>query len=269
MENIGDLIYNVISSHKFYVPVLTICLAILIIKSSERLVKRIVNKDSKSLETKRKNTIVHLVQNIIKYVIIILAIIIILSVLGVNVTGLIAGLGVFGVVAGLAIQDALKDIIMGCNIIMDNYYVVGDTVTYNGFTGEIIEFGLKSTKIKNVDGRVLIVANRNISEIQNISQKSATVTITVPTAYKEKEEKVERVLKGVCEIVDTWDLSTKQTEYLGIDSLSSSSVDYLIRAHCVSGNQYELKRKILGLVKKEFDKNKIEIPFTQIEVHNG
>lgn len=264
-----EVLLKIVNSSKFYVPVFTICVTILIIKASSRIVKKLITKDANSIETKRRNTIVSLVENVVKYIIIIFAALIILNAWGVNVSGIVAGLGVAGVVAGLAIQDALKDIIMGCNIIMDNFFVVGDLVTFNDFTGEVIEFGLKNTKIKNVDGVVLVVSNREITRILNLSQKSSTVTISIPTAYEETEERVSKVLKNVCKTIDTWDNSTKKTEYLGIDNLNSSSVDYLIRAYCKSGDQFELKRKILGLVKKEFDKNGIKIPYNQIEVHNG
>ena len=63
---------------------------------------------------------------------------------------------------------------------MDNYFVVGDIVRYNDFTGEVIEFGLKNTKIKNVEGVVLVVANREISSVYNLSQKNPSVTISIP-----------------------------------------------------------------------------------------
>lgn len=267
--NFFKLIYSLISSYKFYVPIITICVTFLIIRFSQKIVKKLINKNSKSIEVKRRNTIVVLIENLIKYVFIIIAVLLILSVWGLDVSALITGLGIVGIVGGLAIQDALKDIIMGCNIIMDNYFVIGDLVTYNGFTGEIIEFGLKNTKIKNADGTVFVVSNRNISEIQNLSQKNTTLLVSIPTAYEEKDEKIQRVLEDVCKEIDTWDMSTDKTEILGIDSLSSSSVDYVIKAYCNSTDRYTFKRKILGLVKSEFDKNEVKIPYQQLEVHNG
>lgn len=268
-EEFITAIYRIVSSYKFYVPVLTICVSFLIIRAAQRIVKKFINKDSKSIEVKRKNTIVALVENIIKYLIIIVAFLIVLSVWGLDVSGLITGLGVVGIVGGLAIQDALKDIIMGCNIIMDNYFVVGDVVRYNDFTGEVIEFGLKNTKIKNVDGIVLVVANREISSIYNLSQKSSSVAISVPVAYEEKEEKIAKILTKVCTLVDELDLTTKQTEYLGVDALRDSSVNYLMRAYCKAGDQYELKRKMLAIVKRELDNGRVKIPYPQVEVHNG
>lgn len=260
---------EIVNSPKFYVPIISICVAFLLMKAAQRVVNKIINKNSNKIEIKRRNTIVSLIQSVIRYIIIILALLICLSVWGFDVTGLIAGLGVVGVVGGLAIQDALKDIIMGCNIILDNYFVVGDLVTFNGFTGEVIEFGLKNTKIKNVDGIVLVVANREISNIFNLSIKNSTVTIKIPTAYEEKETKISPILTKVCEEIDKWDIATEKTEYLGIDALNDSSVDYMIRAYCRAGDQFELKRKILGLVKNEYEKHKVKIPYPQLEVHNG
>ena len=263
-----DIVLNAIRSPRFIVPVVTILVSGIIVKVSSNLIHKMMSKNVTSIEAKKRNTIAALIESVIKYIIWAIALLIIFSSWGFDVSSFVAGLGVAGVVAGLAIQDALKDIIMGCNIIMDNYYVVGDLISYNGFTGEVIELGLKNTKIKNVDGTVLVIANRNISEVQNLSQKKATVSVTVPTSYDEKEEKVEKVLKGAVLEIDKLPLVTSKTEYLGIDNLNSSSVDYLLRAHCKAGDQWELKRKILSIVKRECDKNKIKIPYNQIEVHH-
>lgn len=264
-----DTVLNIISSKAFYVPVITICITLLLIKISSRVIKKMLIKDSKSLEDKRRNTIISLIENIIKYIFIIFALLVILGAFGFDVSGIVAGLGVAGVVGGLALQDALKDIIMGINIIMDNYFVVGDLVTFNDFTGEVIEFGLKNTKIKNVDGVVLVVANREIAQIKNLSQKSSTIVLKIPVAYEEKEIKVQKALERVLDEVSTWDDVNGRGEYLGIDSLMDSSVTYMINTKCNSGSQFVIKRKMLSLIKQEFDRANIKIPYTQIEVHNG
>lgn len=264
-----DIVLSIVSSKTFYIPVITICITILLIKLSSRIIKKMIVKDSKNLEDKRRNTIFALIENIIKYLFIIFAVLTILGAFGFDVSGIIAGLGVAGVVGGLALQDALKDIIMGVNIIMDNYFVVGDIVSFNNFTGEVIEFGLKNTKIKSVDGIVLIVANREIAQIKNLSQKSSTIVIKVPVAYEEKEEKVAKALNRVLDEVATWDDIKGRGEYLGIDSLDESSITYMINTSCTAGNQFVIRRKMLSLIKKEFDKSNIKIPYAQIEVHNG
>ena len=116
-EEAWDLFIKIITSKEFYVPVITICITYLITKAVSRLVKRFINSNAKEINDKKRNTIFVLINSIVKYCLIILACIIILGSWGVNVTGFITGLGIAGVVGGLALQDALKDIIMGCNII--------------------------------------------------------------------------------------------------------------------------------------------------------
>lgn len=262
-------VLKVIRSTEFYVPVITICITFLLINASKRVIGKLIKKGSNDIIVKRRNTIVVLADNIIKYLLIIFAALIILNAWGFNVTGIITGLGVAGVVAGLALQDALKDIIMGCNIIMDSYYVVGDLVDFNGFTGEVIEFGLKNTKIRAFNGEVLIVANREISQIKNISLKSANILLEIPVSYEDTEENVSKVLVDVCKTISEWKEVKGTAEYLGINNFKDSSVDYLIKIPATSESQYAVRRKALTLIKNTFDKKGIKIPYTQIEVHNG
>ena len=264
-----EWLLKVLQSKEFYVPILTVMTSILIINGFSRIVKKIFKNDVHDYSSKRRNTVVILVNNVIKYFVIIIAAIIVLSSWGVNVTAIIAGLGVAGAVAGLALQDALKDIIQGINIIMDNFFVVGDIVTYKDFTGTVVEFKLKTTKIKAVDGTTMVVANREISSIQNQSYKNAIVQIKIPVAYEEKESKVRKALERICEEIGSWEETQDKPEYLGIDQLDSSSVNYLIQFKTSVVNKWKSKRKALALIKNELEKSNIKIPYPQVEVHNG
>lgn len=196
-------------------------------------------------------------------------VIFLLNLYGVDTTSVITGLGIVGVVLGFALQEALKDIISGISIIFDDYFVVGDIVEYDGFTGTVIEFGLKTTKIKKATGEVMILANRNIDKITNISKERATLLLNIPTAYEEKYEKVEKVLKETLKKAKETYKDITETEYLGIDKLNDSSIDYLIKITCHRETQWNIKREILKEIKLAYDKNKIKIPYNQLEVHNG
>lgn len=235
-----------------------------------KVVDKIMAKSKNELNRKRKKTVIELIKNIKKYALIIIALIFILDLYGVNVSSLVASLGVASALGALAFQDTFKDIISGAAIIMDNYYIVGDYVKYNGFYGQVIQLGLKSTKIMDFDGQVLTVANRNISEIINLSQKTSSALIEIPTAYEEKTEKVEKVLAEVVEEIKTWPtVDAKDTAYLGITSLGDSSVLYGIRYYCSPGKVAQYKRDALKLIKEKYDENDIKIPYNQLEVHNA
>ena len=270
MNDIFNKIFNFVKSPKFYGPIIAILVAYIIYLIIDNIINKASIKGRNELEKKKRKTVILLAKNIIKYLLVIIVFLIILNIYGVNTNSLIAGLGVIGAVIGLAFQDALKDIIGGINIILDNYFVVGDLVCFSDFTGTIMEFGLKSTKIQNAKGEVLILANRNIDKIINLSQKKCAILLTIPTAYECDHKKVEKVLKSVLtKIKKEDDVSENDTEYLGIDSFAGSSINYLIRIKCKQGTQFAIKRLALKYIKEAYEENDLKIPYDQIEVHHG
>lgn len=233
------------------------------------IIRCFIKRGKSSFEKKRRNTIVKLLENIFKYIILILAVIYILDVYGVDTKSLVAGIGVAGVVVGLALQDLLKDLISGLSIMLDNYFVIGDIVEYDDFTGEVIEFGLKSTKIQSFTGETYSIANRNIDKIKNLSQKSSNIFLKIPTAYEISEEKVNKVLnEAIKDIIKNTD-ADEESCYLGIDDFSQSSITYIIKIHCSQDKRILVRRQALSIIKKHYDDNKIKIPYNQVEVHNA
>ena len=186
-----------------------------------------------------------LLKNITKYTVIIFLILAILTVYGVDVTSVLTGLGIVGVVLGLALQDLAKDIIVGFSIIFENQYAIGDTISINGFKGEVIFLGLKTTKIKNYEGQVKIVANRNATEVINYSMENSLAIVDIDVSYEEDNEKVEKVLTELAtELTKTLPKLKGKVELLGIQELASSSVKYRMIAPTVSMEHYEIERKI-------------------------
>jgi len=256
-------------SEKFITTVITILISSIIIIIIKRARNKIEISNSASIKTKKRNTMVSLISNIIIYAILLLAIVIILSKWGIDVSAIVTSLGVVGIIAGLALQDALKDIIAGCNIIADDYFVVGDIVTYDNFTGTVVEFGLKKTKIKAVDGTVLVLANREISKIINLSTSDTTWYLNIPVAYEHSEKEVAKVMEGILKRIQDTELTTKEPEYLGINDFCDSNINYLLSASCKAKDRFAFRREILKIVKEEFDNKGIKIPYPQVEVHDG
>ena len=274
MTNPFEPVLDFIQKKEVYGPILTIIICYTVYCVIKSIITRIMKKTSRiklsEYSEKKKNTVIHLINNIIKYVIIVIALIIILQIYGINTTSMIASLGVASAIVGLAFQDALKDFIAGISIIFENYYIVGDTVRYKDFQGKVIELGLKSTKIRNFNNEVLILANRNVSEIINLSQSKANIIIKIPVAYEIKTKKVEAALEKVMKQIETIEVVEKNTtKYLGIDELASSSVNYMIQFTTPQDKQWQVKRDTLKIIKDTFEEEKIKIPYNQIEVHNG
>ncbi len=261
-------IIEIIFKKEIIGPIIILAIGICLINIISHTMKKLLKNGKSSFEKKRKNTIIELLNNIIKYFIYILMIIFILNIYGVDTRSIIASLGVAGVILGFALQSTVEDFVSGIAIIMDNYFGVGDTVTFNGFTGEVIEMGLKSTKIRKYNGEVYIIANRHIDAVINISQHKAKLYIEIPTAYEEKTEKVEKVLNQIVEKAKKIPNVLPESSYLGIDSMQDSAIHYLICIVCKQDTQWQIKRDVLKLVKETYEKENIKIPYQQIEVHN-
>ena len=260
---------------EIYLPIIYICVAILI----NGIVKRVINKiiktkqatmDRKSYNYKKLETFKGLVTNIIKYIIIIFLGLAILTVYKIDVSSVLAGLGIAGLVVGLALQDLAKDLIAGFSIIVENQYAVGDIISIGDFKGEVISLGLKTTRIKSYQGDVKILANRNATEVINYSMSNSLAIVDVDVAYEENNDHVEEVLNDLVEELSKTLPNLKgNVELLGIQELGSSSVKYRITAQTKAMEHLAIERKIRKAVKERFDQEKIKIPYTQIEVHNG
>ena len=146
-------------------PIVVIIISIIIYLLIKKIIIKMLKASKKHGIHKKSITIMNLVINIVKYIIIIISVLTILNIWGIDTKALLASLGVVGVVAGLAMQDILKDFLAGFSIIIDNEFDVGDNIQIGTFRGDVIELGMKNTKIRAYSGEVLTVANRNINEV--------------------------------------------------------------------------------------------------------
>ena len=217
----------------------------------------------KSSVTGKKENNARFMFEAVKYVIIIFAAVTILQVNGVNVSSMITGLGVAGIVVGFALQDILKDVIMGMNIIRDKFFEAGDVVRYKNIEGKVIFFDIHATKIRDINtGNIFTVCNRNISEIERVSD---WVGITIPTSYEEDEKRVREVIKGLCcEIKNI--KKVKSCDFLGTDEFAESSVNYRILVHCNPEYKLRVRRESLGVIQDTLRRENIAIPYTKLDV---
>ncbi|MEG0825843.1 MAG: mechanosensitive ion channel [Bacilli bacterium] len=224
----------------------------------------------KIIDGKKQKTIAALIKNIIKVFLITIAILMIMDVYGIDTKSLVTSLGVVGLVAGLALQDLLKDFITGMSIIFENQYCIGDIVTINGFQGEVIYLSMKSTRVKSFKGEIRIFANRTITEIINHSIANSLAIVDIAIAYNSDLNKIEKVLNETCEKL-TKSLSNLKSDItcLGIQKLSESAIIYRIVVETAPMEQYEIERILRKELIEVLEKNKIEVPFPQLVIHNA
>lgn len=250
-------------------PIIYVLLGIVFYNIISMLLKKSY-KYTSAHESKKRKTIISLVNNIIKYVIALIVILMTLEVYGVNTSAILASLGVVGLVVGLALQDLIKDFIAGAFIIFDNQYNVGDIVTINGFKGEVVSLGLKSSKVKSFKGDILCISNGQINEVINHSLANNMAIIEVDVAYEEDLDHVLDVLNDLAkELSSSLENLKGEIKVLGVTDLGSSGITIRLTVDTVSGEQFDVERKIRKEIKDRFDKEKINIPYPQLVIHNG
>ena len=99
------------------------------------------------------------------------------------------------VAIGLGAQDIVKDMMAGLFIIMENQFGVGDIVELNGFSGTVESIGIRTTRIRNVDGNVHIVPMGTFLIVTNMSKGFNRAVVDVSVAYGEDIDRVFTVLK--------------------------------------------------------------------------
>lgn len=249
-------------------PILIILISTLVYLILKSLVNNLFRIKNKYVDKRKSKTINGLINNLIKYFIIVIDIVMILDIFGIDTKTLIASLGVVGLVAGLAVQDTLKDFVAGICIILENQYRVGDTITVKGFRGEVIDLGIKSTKIKAYTGEVMIIPNHLIEEVINHSMDKSVAIIDIPVSYDTDLDKLDTVLKNLFKDINI-DGIKGDISILGLESYSDSSIVYRVIVDTEPMKHYQVQRDLRKEIKKVLDKNKIEIPFPQVVVHNG
>jgi small-conductance mechanosensitive channel len=95
-----------------------------------------------------------------------IALVLILDNLGVNVTGLVAGLGIGGIAIGLAAQGIFGDLFAALSIIFDRPFRKGDAIRVGTITGNVENIGLKTTRIRSLDGEQIVISNGKLLEQQ-------------------------------------------------------------------------------------------------------
>ena len=219
----------------------------------------------KKMNNKRSYTLAKLIENICKYIIIIIAAFSILATWGVNVTAALAGVGIFGLVIGLGAQDLIKDFIAGIGIVLDNQYEIDEVVEVNGFKGKVIEIGLRNTKLINANGEIRIIRNGMISQVSNFSRSFSVAAINVDILYNENIDNVIELLNEKLPLLkENYNQIIEGPIVAGVDELKNNAVSIRITAKTEAEEHYAVRRALLKYTKEIFEENNIKIPTNKI-----
>jgi len=121
-----------------------------------------------------------------------------------NITALVAGLGIGGVAVALAVQNVLSDLFASLSIVLDKPFVVGDFIVVDSLRGTVERVGVKTTRLRSLDGELLVFSNTDLlkSRIRNFKRMfDRRVEFTLNLAYQTPLEKLRVIPQWLGEIV--------------------------------------------------------------------
>ncbi|MFA5259120.1 MAG: mechanosensitive ion channel family protein [Candidatus Pacearchaeota archaeon] len=252
---------------------LIILVAVIVYIVFEVIVFHIWKKIIKRANAKTIESLSSVLRGILKTIIIVITLLYILSLWGVEVTPILAGLGIAGIAISLALQPTLSNVFSGISLILDDSIRVGDLVYLdndNSLKGKIQSIGLRSTKIVTFDNELVIVPNGKLAEsnIQNIAlpKPKSRVVVGFCVAYGADIGKVKEI---ILKEINSIKLACKDpAPIVRFIEMAESSLNFKAYFYVESFEDRwtaidEANTKIYNALRK----NKIEIPFKQLDVH--
>lgn len=193
----------------FSSKLLSIILLLLVFAIAKKVINYLFNKAiSKSISLAkysqaRQKTLAKLFHNLMDYSLYFLLIYWMLAIIGLPVSSLLAGAGIAGVAIGLGAQGFLSDLVNGFFILLERQFDVGDSVKLNAVTGTIAgtvsNVGIRTTQIRDFDGTLHFIPNRNITIVSNLSRGDMRAQIDIPIYANTNLETVTSIIKKVNE----------------------------------------------------------------------
>jgi MscS family membrane protein len=212
-----------------------------------------------------------LVRKVAKVTIVITAIVLTADNLGGKITSLLAGLSIGGLALGLAAQDTVANLFGAVAIFLDKPFRIGDMVKVEGVQGHIEQIGLRSTRIRNLDGHLVAIPNKTMGNaiITNITRRPTIRTeMNIGITYDTPTEKVKRATEILDEIYRA-DPMTRDL-IISFNKFNDSALNIFV-VHIwdgTEGKEHFASMQVLNLkIKERFDAEKIEFAFPTQTLH--
>lgn len=192
----------------------------------------------------------------------------ILSVLGIPMTSLITILGSAAVAIGLALQGGLSNLAGGLMLLIFKPFKDGDFIEAEGQSGVVDSISLFYTTIITIDNRVIHLPNGGLSNsvVTNYTaNQKRMINVDISVSYNSNIDKVKKVITDTLNSVDK--IIKDEPMLVRLKTHNASSLDFVVRAWVNTSDYWDAYFEFMESVKKNLDKNKIEIPYQQLDVH--
>jgi small-conductance mechanosensitive channel len=194
----------------------------------------------------------------------------VLSEFNVNIGPLIASAGVVGIAIGFGAQSLIKDTLNGLFIVLEDQFNPGDVIKIVDVEGQVEDFNMRRTILRDLDGIVHIVPNGLITTVSNFSREWARVNLNVPVDYRTDLDKAIAVINRIGNDLTAdpvfGPMLISAPQVLRVENLTDSGIEIKILGDTKPMKQWQVAGELRLRLKKAFDENGIEIPFPQTKL---
>jgi moderate conductance mechanosensitive channel len=246
--------------------VLVLLVAYLLTRAARSITKRSADLHVRRLppgfRVQQVRTVAGAVASIAVFVISFVAVLEVLSLMGLNLGPMLASAGIAGLAIGFGAQTLVHDFINGFFILLENQYDIGDIVKVAGVKGAVENMSLRRTVLRDDDGTVHFVPNSAIQIVSNTTRDWSQVALRVVVAYSEPSDKVVRLLREVGEEVRqdpafAADI-VSDVDVPGLDRVGNGEAEYLMLVKTWPTKQFGVSRELRRRIKECFEKNGIQ-----------
>ena len=231
---------------------------------------------SRTSEAALDETALPMINRFARFIVIAIGILLAMTHLGLQIAPLLAGAGVAGLALSLAAKDTLSNLIAGVLLIMDRPFQVGDRIELwnapreTGTWGDVIEIGLRATKIRNPDNLVVVVPNNEIMrrDIINYTMSGEDIRLRIPfaVAYESEIERAKVLLKQVAREVEGVKLDP--APIVIVRGFGPSEVNLQLRVWILEArNRRRIADEITERAMIAFAEAGVEIPYPKRELY--
>jgi small conductance mechanosensitive channel len=243
-----------------------------------RMVDRMVKVRGKGRHSKlwfenRSKTLSAIIASTLGIILVVVALFMILSELGIDIGPLLAGAGVIGIAVGFGAQSLIKDLLGGMFILIEDQYNKGDVVKIAGIAGLVEEVNLRRTVLRDLEGIVHSIPNGQITTVSNYTRDWARVKLDISVGYGEDMDHVFKVInrvgKELAEDKYFKDLIKTPPQVLRVQKFGDSGIDIRVLGDVRPMKQWEVTGELRKRLKKAFDDEGIEIPWPHVKLYFG
>lgn len=218
----------------------------------------------------RARSVISLAASLTKYIAFLIILCFGLTILGVNMTTVIASVGVLALIVGFSAESLIADVVTGTFMLLENQYNVGDIVEVNGFRGTVTSIGIRTTCITDTGDNVKIINNSEMKNILNRSDNYSKSVCDISIPYETDIEKLEAQIPELMQTIYSAHTDTMKSApvYIGIQSLQDSGILLRFVVEVSEKNVFSAVRVLNHDILLGFRKLGVECPYPQLDVHN-